>query len=325
MAFQRKKLTKQVGIKQIDVFTEEPFQGNPLLIVLYAENLSDQEKGIIVKELNAQKGAFIFDADDGKSDFKLRVFTPEGEIDSDSHSTIGGTFIMLRKKQLKLQDSVANIITIQTREGICPLLVEMENGEIQRVLTMRTMETEPQFRMVDYDIQNVSEVFRLPSKSIRSDIIMRSVKIDEWAMMIPLKDPKLLEELVIDEPSLIKMAKENLVESICLFAIDEKENGENKVVTRIFQEIENDAGEKRIIEDEITGKSNTNIAVFLFEQKLWRQEGSKMLIKFVQKTGENREGEIVVEMDIINEEIKEIRLGGVGIPIVDGKMIITRY
>lgn len=324
MTFQRKPLTKQVGIKQIDVFTKDPFNGNPLLVVLYADNLSDQEKISVIKELNAKKGAFIFDADEGKSDFKLQVFDRQGEIDSDIHSCIGTTFIMLNEKQIKIQETTTNLVTIQTKKSICPLFIGVINGKIQKVLMMRTRELNPQFRMVEYDLEQIAEILNLTAKSICRDIILQLVKVDKWAMMIPLKHPRFLEELIIDEEKLLQMAKENSAEFICLFAIDERNQNEKQIVTRIFQLIENDA-EERVIEDKITGQSNTNIAVFLFEQKLWAQEGSKMVMEFVQKTSEDRKGEVIVEMDVISDEIKEVRIGGIGVPIVEGKMTMLRY
>jgi trans-2,3-dihydro-3-hydroxyanthranilate isomerase len=310
----------QVEIKLVDVFTNEPFQGNPVAVILYGEDLELKEKTAIVRELNCAQAAFISDADDGQSDFRINVYDRMQEIGSNYPAIIATAYVMIVEKHFNLKDGTTNIIIVQTQNGVFPVVVETKGRELQNLLVMLDWNQTPEFKRVEYDTGKVAEALEIPSDAIRSDILMQGVKMNKWSMIVPVKERAILEKLTVNKNKLFLIAKENEVENICLVVAD-KTDEETKVFTKIFTPNEEDSQ----IEDKITGQSNSGIAAFLFEHGLKNQTTSKITTIFEQKSSDNRKGEIIVEMDIVNDAIKTISIGGKAIVVLDGKMKLKNY
>lgn len=77
----------------VDVFTDRAFAGNPLAVVYGAELLSTAALQAITGEFNLSETAFPVspsDADrDAGADYRVRIFTPGGEIPFAGHPTLG--------------------------------------------------------------------------------------------------------------------------------------------------------------------------------------------------------------------------------------------
>lgn len=324
MSYYRKTTAKQVDLKLVDVFTREPFQGNPLVVVLYGENLTVEEKTSIVREMNATKGVFIGDSDDGKSDFKINSFSRREEINCDYHGLIGSAYVIIAEKQVTLKDGSTNVLTIQTKDGVFPLLVQSKGRELQELMIMLNWDEKAEFRRIDYDNTMMAEALGLAPEDIRRDVLMQAVKMYHWSVMVPVTSKEALNKVVKNRSKLINLATENNVEFICLFYADESQ-ADNKIHTRVFNPNINDNGSGNYFEDRITGLSNPGIAAYVYEHKLIPVSGSKIITTFVQQSNDDRIGEIVVEMVSINDTIKEISIGGNATCVLEGKMKLTQY
>lgn len=324
MSYLKKSVSKQVETKIVDIFTKDPFQGNSLVVIIYGYNLSIEEKTAIIRELNAEKGVFIGDADDGKSDFKIALFSREEELDCDYQSLIGAAYVMIAEKHVILKDSSTNILTEQTRNGIFPLIINSQGREIQHLMIMLDWKEKPEFRRVEYDSSRIADSLGISTEDLRADIAIQAVRMKHWSMIIPVKSLDVLDRAILDKSKLINLASDNNVDFICLFKIDDSQT-ETKIHTRIFNP--NILGHKKDnnFEDSITGESNTNIAAYIFEHKLIPFSGSKTQAHFIQKTKNGRAGEIIVEMVIVDENINEIYIGGKATIVLDGKMKLTPY
>ncbi len=324
MTYHRKTTAKQVDLKLVDVFTKEPFQGNSLVVVLYGENLALEEKTSIIREMNATKGVFIGDSDDGKSDFKINSYSKHAEIDCDYQSLIGSTFVMIAEKQVTLKDGGTNVLTVQTKDGVFPLLVQSKGRELHQLMIMLDWNEKAEFRRIDYDNTMMAEALGLASEDIHRAVPIQAVKMKHWSVMVPVTNKEALNKVIKNRSKLINLATEINVEYICLFYIDELQ-ADNKIYTRVFNPnvITIDSG--GYFEDLITGLSNPGIAAYVYEQKLITISGSKIITTFVQQSNDNRIGEIVVEMVTVNEVIKEIYIGGNATCVLDGKMKLTQY
>ncbi|NHJ47384.1 MAG: PhzF family phenazine biosynthesis protein [Asgard group archaeon] len=324
MTYHRKMTTKQVETKIVDVFTSEPFQGNPIVVVPYGDSLTDKDKISIIREMNSNKGVFIGDSSDGKSDFRISVFTQDAEIDASYQGLIAAAFVMISDKNVNLKDGVTNILTEETKDGVYPLIVSSEGKDLKRLMVMLSWDEKPEFRRVEYDIAKTAEALGIESEDIRTDVMIQAVKMKYWSMVILVKDESIFDRVVFNRSRIINMATENEVDFICLVHYDPTK-AEDKVFTRIFSFNLNGDSLFRQLEDTITGESNAAIAAYLFEHKLMATKGSKLITSFIQKSKVGRKGEIFVEIDIVNEVIKEICIGGEANIVLDGKMKLTPY
>lgn len=72
-----------------DVFTNEPFGGNPLAVILEAGGLAEPLLQKIAREFNFSETTFVFPPADPGNTARVRIFTPTQEIPFAGHPTIG--------------------------------------------------------------------------------------------------------------------------------------------------------------------------------------------------------------------------------------------
>ena len=79
----------------VDVFTTEAFAGNPLAVVLGADELRTAALQAVANEFNLSETAFPMAADDG-ADYRLRIFTPSTELPFAGHPSVGAAWVLRR-------------------------------------------------------------------------------------------------------------------------------------------------------------------------------------------------------------------------------------
>ena len=77
---------------QIDVFTASPGYGNPVAVVLDAEGLDDAAMQRFARWTNLSETTFVLPPTDARADYRLRIFTPGGELPFAGHPTLGSCF-----------------------------------------------------------------------------------------------------------------------------------------------------------------------------------------------------------------------------------------
>jgi PhzF family phenazine biosynthesis protein len=74
---------------QLDVFTSVPLRGNPLAVVHDAQGLTDAQMADIARWTNLSETTFLLPPDDAEADYRVRIFTPGGELPFAGHPTLG--------------------------------------------------------------------------------------------------------------------------------------------------------------------------------------------------------------------------------------------
>ncbi|GAA4026541.1 PhzF family phenazine biosynthesis protein [Actimicrobium antarcticum] len=74
----------------VDVFSEQPFSGNPLAVVFDADDLTTEQMLAITRWLNLSETAFLLTPDNPLADYRLRIFTLDREMPFAGHPTLGG-------------------------------------------------------------------------------------------------------------------------------------------------------------------------------------------------------------------------------------------
>ncbi len=77
------------AFKQIDVFTDQPYLGNPLAVVLDGAGLDDAAMQGFARWTNLSETTFVLPPTDPGADYRLRIFTPGGELPFAGHPTLG--------------------------------------------------------------------------------------------------------------------------------------------------------------------------------------------------------------------------------------------
>lgn len=97
--------------KQVDVFTERPFYGNPVAVVIGAEALDSAEMQRIACWTNLSETTFVLPPSTAQADYRLRIFTPREELPFAGHPTVGS----VHAAQLR-QECGAGIILVSVED-----------------------------------------------------------------------------------------------------------------------------------------------------------------------------------------------------------------
>jgi PhzF family phenazine biosynthesis protein len=106
--------------KQVDAFTDRPFRGNPVAVVLEGEGLSDGEMQHIARWTNLSETTFVLPS--RVADYRLRIFSPTHELPFAGHPTIGSAHAVLeaglaKGKRLK-QECKAGVLDLTVDDGV---------------------------------------------------------------------------------------------------------------------------------------------------------------------------------------------------------------
>ena len=74
---------------QLDVFSDAPLSGNPLAVVHDADGLSDAQMLAFARWTNLSETTFLLKPQDAQADYRVRIFTPGGELPFAGHPTLG--------------------------------------------------------------------------------------------------------------------------------------------------------------------------------------------------------------------------------------------
>lgn len=88
-------MSKTVAFKQVDVFTTAPLNGNPLAVIMDAQGLSDAQLAAIARWTQLSETTFVLPAADAQADYRVRIFTVDGELPFAGHPTLGTAHALL--------------------------------------------------------------------------------------------------------------------------------------------------------------------------------------------------------------------------------------
>jgi PhzF family phenazine biosynthesis protein len=81
--------------RQVDVFSAEPWLGNPLAVVHDADEVSDEEMARFARWTNLSETTFLCAPTDPGADYRVRIWTTTGELPFAGHPTIGSAHAWL--------------------------------------------------------------------------------------------------------------------------------------------------------------------------------------------------------------------------------------
>jgi PhzF family phenazine biosynthesis protein len=109
------------AFQQVDVFTAQPYLGNALAVVMDASGLSDAQMQRFACWTNLSETTFLLPPTDPAADYRVRIFTPGGELPFAGHPTLGSCHAWLEaggqpRGQDVVQQCAIGLVRIR-REG----------------------------------------------------------------------------------------------------------------------------------------------------------------------------------------------------------------
>ncbi|WP_135503970.1 PhzF family phenazine biosynthesis protein [Roseovarius aestuariivivens] len=134
-----------------DVFTDTPYQGNPLAIVLDAADLTTAQMQSIAREMNLSETIFVMLPENPAHTAKVRIFFPTAEIPFAGHPTIGCAIHLsglLDASRAAAGDTTMDMV-LEEAAGPVPVTVTKTGACVSACFTAPVL---PQCRPVDIDM-----------------------------------------------------------------------------------------------------------------------------------------------------------------------------
>lgn len=114
---------KSRPFKQVDVFTATAYYGNPLAVVIDGQDIDDAAMQRFAQWTNLSETTFLLPPTEPTADYRVRIFTPGGELPFAGHPTIGTCHAWLEAGG---KPKVAGRVVQQCGAGLVPLRREGE-------------------------------------------------------------------------------------------------------------------------------------------------------------------------------------------------------
>ena len=118
---------RQRPFQQVDVFTAEPLRGNPLAVVLDGADLSDAQMQAFAAWTQLSETTFVLpptaQGRAGGADYRVRIFTPGGELPFAGHPTLGTAHAWLaaggqpQAVDRLVQECGVGLVTLRQQDG----------------------------------------------------------------------------------------------------------------------------------------------------------------------------------------------------------------
>ncbi len=128
------------GFSQVDVFTATPLLGNPLAVVHDGTGLSDEQMAAFARWTNLSETTFLLPPTNPEADYRVRIFTPGGELPFAGHPTLGSCHVWLqaggkpKRDDVVVQECTIGLVPIRRGERLAfdapPTTVERVDAEL---------------------------------------------------------------------------------------------------------------------------------------------------------------------------------------------------
>jgi trans-2,3-dihydro-3-hydroxyanthranilate isomerase len=176
----------------LDVFTDTPYAGNPLAVVLDADGLSTVQMQRIASEFNLSETVFLCAPRTSGADATARIFTPAYEMPFAGHPTVGAACLMallgrVQSESLLLDEQVGPVPVTLRREAGRPLFAEL------------TAAQPPELRPWRGEVSALAAALGLEADNLGGpDAVPREASCGAAFLLVPLRQPELLAAIAFD-------------------------------------------------------------------------------------------------------------------------------
>ena len=113
----------------LDVFTDVALAGNPLAVVVDAEDLDDARMQSIAAEFNLSETVFVLEAKNPVNTARVRIFTPARELPFAGHPTVGTAALLAHLRAPDLLAAQDLRIVLEEKVGDIVCVVRHRKGQ----------------------------------------------------------------------------------------------------------------------------------------------------------------------------------------------------
>ena len=305
---------------QFDVFTDQPFAGNPLAVFPDAEGITDEQMMKIAREMNLSETVFVLKSDNDKVLRRLRIFTPMREIPFAGHPIVGTWMALSQKGVVPLPDGGNGTTRIyhEVGIGILPVDVEFKDGQPVQVVM-----TQGKFQILDEidDAHEQAEVARalgLAREDLDESLPIQVITTGLSCLAVPIRSLADLRDCRINTSLLSEIYTRRGGTGCHAFTRETLEVGAARAHARFFAPADN------IPEDPATGSACGALGAYLVHHGALPLEPEDGRYKFVIEQGDFIHRPSRINLDVKGERgrIDEVKIGGQSVMVAEGNVFL---
>ena len=279
--------------KQVDVFTQKPFWGNPVAVVIGAECVEPAEMQRIAAWTNLSETTFVLRPSSANADYRLRIFSPKQELPFAGHPTIGSAHAVIESGFASPREGK---LRQECLAGILDLSVEItETGAKIMVQAPAATAVRINDELLPLLISALGTPLMMNTPALRVDVGV------VW-LVVNMEKANAVAALRPDMEALVTISNAAQVTGVTVFG--RSDDQASAVHVRSF------APAQGVPEDPVCGSGNASVAAFLKHYDLIKQYGTRYYARQGMQVG--RDGQVAVSVD--GEKIK---IGGYAVTCVE--------
>jgi trans-2,3-dihydro-3-hydroxyanthranilate isomerase len=306
---------------QLDVFTDEPFCGNPLAVFPEGEGISDEQMQQIAREMNLSETVFVLPSEEKEALRRLRIFTPGSELPFAGHPIVGTWNCLAREGVVPPPEGGSGWVHLKHEVGIgvLPIEIDFKDGAPVRVV-MTQGKFEIRGEIEDpHEQADIARALGLASEDLDESLPIQAVSTGNTMLLVPVRSLADLGHCRVNQPLLDEIfARSEVLKGLngtgCYaFTRETLEIGEARAHARFFVGM-------NIGEDPATGSAAGPLGGYLVHHGATNLDLVDGVYKFVIEQGDfiNRPSRIGLEVKGEPGKVAEVRVGGTSVVVARG-------
>lgn len=283
--------------RQVDVFTDRPYYGNPVAVVIDAEGLDADEMQRIARWTNLSETTFVLPPTHPEADYRLRIFTPSSELAFAGHPSVGSAHAAI---EAGVVESKPRLIQ-ECGAGLLP--VAIDTSETGR----RIFVTAPPARSRVLRETEVERVASAIGARPMAGFAPLAFELGPTWIVMPLDDAAVVSRLAPDMTRLAEVSRELHVTGVTAFGRFASP-ADAAINVRAFAPAEG------VPEDPVCGSGNAAVGYFVARTPAFATLAPGYVASQGREIG--RDGRVAVRLSGDRVEI-----GGFAVTCVDGAML----
>ena len=283
-------------IAWVDVFASGPMTGNPLAVVLDADDWPTVRMQALAAELGISETAFVLPAG-GDGDRRVRIFTPARELPMAGHPVVGAAWV------LHAAGATGGQALLETRAGPVPVRVR---GAVA------TIEVPGPVAGPVVDAAEAAAALGLPPQA--GEARVWGVGVPQ--LMLAAADGDALAAARPDQDALRRLGERDGWVGVSVYALADAAQGRLRADVRHF------APSIGVPEDPVTGSAAGALGACLAADGRAGPDGRLELV-VRQRTAGGRGGEVAVQVAVVAGAPARVQVGGRVVPLFEGRFVDT--
>jgi trans-2,3-dihydro-3-hydroxyanthranilate isomerase len=300
----------QLSFHTLDVFTHRKFGGNPLAVVLGADQLTPEQMQTITREFNLSETTFVMTPEDPAHTAKVRIFFPGGEMPFAGHPTLGTAALLAELNQIGAADFDSHI-TLELQAGLTPVRISRRGGLLNGVFTAPVVPFHAPVTLPS--IADTARALNLSAEDLSfNGHRVASLEGGPRFFYVPVKSRAALEASKVLEPYWSQLIKPMKGVDAAYVYTRGGDGAETAFRARMY------APTGGIAEDPATGSATALLAAQLLTAEKLADGTHQWQLEQGYEMG--RPSDLSLEADVKDGKLKAVRVGGSAVRMMSGML-----